>query len=152
GKLAGGVDEVAVEDEEAPAAPVEAAVARAESESLQRILLAEARFAAGAAAPPLIAPPEVMIAEAVLHRESAVRADHAIPEVPEQAGARLIRRDGVHDRVAAVQDQGRGVRQSADLLQAGGQPFGGAPLRLEVYVGQVRDAQRPLRRYRRLFG
>ena len=73
---------------------------------------------------------------------AAVALEHAVPEVPLERSAGIVGLETVHHVVAAGEDQLRLVGELLDVMQAGGQAFTGAQLRLDVNVGEMRDSQR----------
>ena len=142
--LAGGRLVDAVEHDELPAGLRERVVALVEMEHVGGAVLAPVGLAAGGLALFFGPTPNVVVADAGANRDSAIGLQTVRPQVPLQCSASVVGLEAVHDMVAAGENQVRLVVELLDVMQAGGQALARAALGLNVDVGEMGNAERPL--------
>jgi hypothetical protein len=131
-----------VEHHEVPAGLVEAVERVGQAEPVARVALAPAGLVAGGLALGLVPAPDVVVAEQRAVRDRALVAEDLFPQLPLELGAGRVLAVRVHDVVAGEDDEVGPVGAGLHVAEAGGEPLDRAPLRLEVHVGQVGDAER----------
>ena len=141
----------AVEHDEMPSAPVEAAIALADSELVERPLFAPLLFLTVRFAALLVPAPDVVVADHRFDRQRTFCFEGLLPQLPLQFCARCIDGQRVHYRIAAGDDEVWFVVERLNVVQRLSHALLRAAFGLNVNVGDVRQPQGSLR-LRFLFG
>jgi len=130
-----------IQHDEVPARLIEGVVAAAQREAFHGERLAEERVCRGGdpGGVAQLPPPDVVIAEAGVVRRAQLGRDDPVPQRPLGEGAVLVLAEGVHDQIAAEEDEVRLGRLR--MAQRLGQPGLGAALAEDVRVREVRDPE-----------